>query len=44
MIYHHLRALAQLNIKEVLLIGFYEPDLFASFIDSVQNELGIGVK
>ncbi|EPZ36100.1 Nucleotidyl transferase domain-containing protein [Rozella allomycis CSF55] len=45
MIYHHIKALSQLGIiKEVLIIGFYEPELFNSFIDSAQNEFGIGIR
>eukprot|EP00003_Mantamonas_plastica_P004526 TRINITY_DN1357_c1_g1_i1.p1 TRINITY_DN1357_c1_g1~~TRINITY_DN1357_c1_g1_i1.p1 ORF type:complete len:441 (+),score=131.75 TRINITY_DN1357_c1_g1_i1:73-1323(+) len=46
MIYHHLEACkAQLkNIIEVLLIGFYDPSEFTSFIDQYSSELDLNIR
>lgn len=39
MVYHHIAALAAVpDMKEILLIGFYEPDLFQPFIQTVSAD------
>ena len=39
MVYHHVSALATLpEMKEILLIGFFEPQVFQSFLDEVAKE------
>ncbi|KAJ3227751.1 Proteasome subunit alpha type-2 [Clydaea vesicula] len=39
MIYHHVAALSKIpGMKEILLIGFFEPKIFESFLNDVKNE------
>jgi mannose-1-phosphate guanylyltransferase len=46
MVYHQVSALAKLpDLKEILLIGFYEPNLFQQFIDDASAEFpGISIR
>lgn len=44
-IYHHLKACAKIpGLKEVLLIGFYDPALFTSFMQQAEAKLGLSVR
>ena len=45
MIQHPIEALARLpNLTEILLIGFYEQNLFTSFIEQMKAELNVNVR
>jgi mannose-1-phosphate guanylyltransferase len=43
MIYHQILALSKI-VKEVLIIGYYEPEDFASFVEKTSVELKLSVK
>lgn len=46
MVYHHIKACVEQlpNLKEVILLGFFEPHLFTQFIDDTQSELNVVIK
>jgi len=45
MIYHHIAACAKVpGLKEVLLIGFFDPSLFQNFIQQTEARLKISIK
>ena len=46
LIYHHISSCARLGpaLSEVILLGFYEPDLFRDFISETSQELKVPIR
>jgi len=45
LIWHHVKSLVRFeNLEEILLIGFYEPVQFESFVQSIHQEFNIEIK
>jgi mannose-1-phosphate guanylyltransferase len=45
LLHHHVAACAKVHgLNEVILIGFFDPALFADFIRETSEQLGISIK
>lgn len=45
LIYHHLASLKKIpNLTEVIIMGYYDPNLFRQFIDNAQKEFAMKIR